>query len=117
MIKFSGGQKAVALFRGRAGHRLEPMRVVRRALLDRPLHHRLRNLASHFKAQAAAAFDRTPQRSICLGSEPFFHYLIRKNIRSERGICFLRFDLRHSLILLFSVLRHDHSKYWEQNST
>ena len=57
-------QKRVVLFGGDAGQRLEPVRVVRRAVLDRPFLHRRRDRVRDRGVERIAVRDRPPQRLI-----------------------------------------------------
>ena len=59
-----GRQKRVVLLGGDAGQRLEPVRVVRRAVLDRPVLHRRRDRVGHRRVQRLAVRDRPAQRVI-----------------------------------------------------
>ena len=58
------GQERVVLLGGDAGQRLEPVRVVRGALLDRPVLERRRHRVGHGRVERLAVRDRPPQRVI-----------------------------------------------------
>ena len=57
-------QKRVVLFGGDAGQRLEPVRVVRGAVLDRPVLHRRRDGVGDRRVERLAVRDRPAQRLI-----------------------------------------------------
>ena len=56
--------KAVMLLGGDAGHRLEPVREVRRAVLQRPLLHRVCHDICHIDLQRRVLIDRLLQRLV-----------------------------------------------------
>ena len=61
-----GAVEGVVLLRRRAGQRLEPVRVVRRAFLHRPFLHRLGDLVGDRRVERLAARERPLQRPVDL---------------------------------------------------
>ena len=59
-----GDEKRVVLLGGDAGQRLEPVRVVRRAVLDRPVLHRRGDRVGDRGVERLAVRDRPAQRVI-----------------------------------------------------
>ena len=56
--------KAVVLFGGDARHRLEPVRVMSRALFDRPIFHCVGNSVSDIKVETATVLDGPAQSKV-----------------------------------------------------
>ena len=77
------GEKAVVLFGGDAGHRLEPVGIMRRAALDRPVAHCLGDDVRLGKRQALAVLPGRAQRAVDLRRETLLHDGIRKYHRAE----------------------------------
>ena len=65
-----GAVERVVLLGGRAGQRLEPVRVVRGALLQRPLLHRLRDGVGQRGVERLAALERPLQRLVDVLGQP-----------------------------------------------
>ena len=59
-----GTEKRIVFLRGDAGQRLEPVRVMRRAVFDRPFLHRFRNRVSGREVERFGVRDGPPQRVI-----------------------------------------------------
>ena len=62
--------EGVVLLRGRPGERLEPVRVVRRAVLQRPLLHRLGDHVGERRVEFLAARERRPQLRVDVLRQP-----------------------------------------------
>ena len=73
------GDKAIVLFGGDTGQRLEPMGKVGSAVLYGPILHRVRHSVGHFIIQAAALIDGLLQRGIHLVGQPRFHHAVVKH--------------------------------------
>ena len=69
-------EKRVVLLGGDAGQRLEPVRVVRRAVLDRPVLQRRRDRVSGRDVERLAARDRRAQRAIHRLRQPLLLHLV-----------------------------------------
>ena len=81
-----GEQKRVVLFGGDAGQRLEPVRVVRRAVLDRPLLHRGRDRVGHRDVERLAVRHRAPQRVIDrLRQARLLHFVVEHQAAERFG--------------------------------
>ena len=91
-------QKGIVLLGGDAGERLEPVRVVRGAVLDRPFLHRLRDGVGGGEIERLAVRHRAAQRVIHRLGETGLLHLVVEDEAAERGI-----DAR--VALLFAV-RH-----------
>ena len=78
-----GAVEGVVLLRGRAGQRLEPVRVVRRALLHRPFLHRLRDRVRQRRVERLAARERPLQRLVHVLGQPSALHGRREHVRSE----------------------------------
>ena len=72
------GEKAVVLFGGDAGHRLEPVGIVRRALFDRPIAHRLGDNVRLGAGQTLAVLPGGAQCAVDLRRETLLHDGVRK---------------------------------------
>jgi hypothetical protein len=57
-------EKRIVLLGRHAGHRLEPVRVVRRAVLDGPVLERARDDVGHVRLDRRPVRARTPQRPV-----------------------------------------------------
>ena len=72
------------LLRGDAGERLEPVRVVRRAVLDRPVLHRRGHRIGHRRVERLAVRDGPPQRLIHGFRQPLLLHGIAEDQAAER---------------------------------
>ncbi len=71
-----GGDEAVVLLGGDAGHRLEPVGIMGGAFLQRPLLHRVRNDVRHLRLQRLAVLARLPQRPVGRLRQPLLHHRV-----------------------------------------
>ena len=79
-----GGNKAVVLFGRDSGQRLEPVRKVRRAVLDRPGAHRVRHGVCHGKIQLFAFVHGIAQAAVYIRGKPRTHDTVVKHHASEQ---------------------------------
>ncbi len=70
------GDERLVLFGGHAIERLEPVRVVRRALLDGPVLHGVGHDVGHLAGQSPAAGQRTLHFLICRVREALLHHIV-----------------------------------------
>ena len=90
--------KAVVLFRGDAGHGLEPVGIVGGALLHSPLLHGLGDLIGGADIQRGAVADALLPGAVRGGREPLLHGLLVKDHTAEQ---FREFHIgAHKVILL-----------------
>ena len=75
----------VVFLGGDAGERLEPMRVVRRALLDGPFLHRMRHDVGNFDVERLSPLDGAHERLVRDGWQPFGHNVL---VEYERAVDF-----------------------------
>ena len=81
-----GDEKRVVLLGGDAGQRLEPVRVVRRAVLDRPLLHRRRDRVGDRDIERLAVRHRAAQRVIDrLGQPRLLHFVVEHEAAERFG--------------------------------
>ena len=95
---FGGADEAVVLFTGHARQRLEPVGIVRGAVLNGPVLHGVGHHVGYFHVQRRTAPDRLMQRFISRARQALFHHVVveyhaAENFRSRR--C-------HTPLLLFS---------------
>ena len=76
-------QKRVVLFGGDAGERLEPVRVVRRAVLDRPVLHRRAHVVGDRQVERVAVGDRPAQRVVHRLRQPRLLHLVVEHQTAE----------------------------------
>ena len=101
-------QKRVVLLGGDAGQRLEPVRVVRRAVLDRPVLHRRGHRVGDRRVERLAVRDRPPQRVIDrLGQPRLLHCVVEHQaaervVRRASSLCPLPFVTDQSRIALIA---------------
>ena len=69
-------EEAVVLLRRDAGERLEPVRVVRGALLDGPFLHGVRHHVGHLYVEGLALLDGSEQALVRRGRESFLHRVL-----------------------------------------
>ena len=77
--------ETVVFLGGDAGERLEPMRVVRRALLDGPFLHRMRHDVGNFDVERLSPLDGAHERLVRDGWQPFGHNVL---VEYERAVDF-----------------------------
>ncbi len=75
--------KAVMLFSGNAGHRLEPVSEVGSSLFDRPFLHCGSDFIRYLTVQRPSLFDGSLQRVIRLGRQPRLHDTVVKDKTSK----------------------------------
>ena len=80
------GQKRVVLLGGDAGERLEPVRVVRRAVLDRPVLHRARHFVGDRQIERFAVGDGAAQGLIHRLRQPRLLHLVVEHQTPERSV-------------------------------
>ena len=68
---------------GDAGQRLEPVREMRRAVLNGPVLHRIRHRIGNFMIQSRALIDGFFQRSVNIVRKSRFHNTVVKDLTSE----------------------------------
>ena len=79
-------QKRVVLLGGDAGERLEPVRVVRRAVLDRPVLHRARDFVGDRQIERFAVGDGPAQRLVHRLRQPRLLHLVVEHQAAERSV-------------------------------
>ena len=79
-----GGDEAVVLFGGDAGHGLEPMGVMSGSLLHGPLLHGLGDLVGGADVQRGAVGDAALPGAVRSGRKPLFHGLLVKDQTAEQ---------------------------------
>ena len=77
-------KKRIVLFGGDAGQRLEPVRVVRRAVFDRPFLHRLCHRVGTRRVKRIAVGDRPPQGVIDRLGEPRLLHTVVEDEAAKR---------------------------------
>ena len=70
----TGRDKGVVFFGGDAGHRLEPVGVVRCALFNGPILHRIGDDPGDLRIQRGALADRLLERPVYILGHPFLHH-------------------------------------------
>ena len=68
--------EAVVLFRSCAGHRLEPVRVVRGAVLDGPFLHGVRHDVGHLDVERIALLDGAHESFVRDGRQALGHHML-----------------------------------------
>ena len=95
-------EEAVVLFARHARERLEPMRVVRGAVLDGPFLHGMRHDVGHFDVERLSPLDGAHERLVRDGRQPFCHHVFVEHQRSV-DIGHVR---RHERFLPLKMLPH-----------
>ena len=96
------GNEAVVLLRCDAGHGLEPVGKMRRALFDRPILHGIGHDARGFVVEALSVLDRVANLLVGLLRQTFLHHRIAKYHRAEN----IRYLLHSEKLLLKRKKRH-----------
>lgn len=78
-----GVQEAVVLFRGDARKRLEPVRIMRGTVFDRPFLHGVRDHVRHLDIERLSLFDRFREVLVRLGWETLLHDVVVEDQGSE----------------------------------
>ena len=78
-----GVQEAVVLFGGDARKRLEPVRIMRGTVFDRPFLHGVRDHVRHFDIERLSLFDRFREVLVRLGWETLLHDVVVEDQGSE----------------------------------
>lgn len=78
-----GVQEAVVLFGGDARKRLEPVRIMRGTVFDRPFFHGVRDHVRHLDIERLSLFDRFREVLVRLGWETLLHDVVVEDQGSE----------------------------------
>ena len=79
----AGLEEAVVLLRGQAGQRIEDVRVVRRALLHRPVLHRRGDGVGHHRVERLGVLDRGQDRLVDQLGQPLLHHRQAEDVLAE----------------------------------
>ena len=78
------GDERVVLFSGHAGHGLKPVRIMRRAHLQRPVLHGVGHHARHRRVQGTSLLDGALQGSIGFLGQALLHHAVVKHIFAKK---------------------------------
>ena len=76
--------EGIVLFGGKAGHGLEPVRIMRRAFFDRPVLHRFGDFVRERRRQRRVCGNRRFQRLVGFGRESFLHLPVTEDHAAEQ---------------------------------
>ena len=85
-----GSRQRIVLLRGESGQRLEPVGVVRRPILDRPILHGGRHHVGHRGIERLAPIDGAEQAAIDLLGKPLPHHGAGEDVAAEDAVDPLR---------------------------